>query len=115
MTDTPLRLAVLGATGRTGTPLVRQAITRGHVVTVLARDAAKADRLLPAEVATVVGDGADASAVARAVEGADVVLDVSGPVGQGHGIQVPRADLATALLDLAEAGTWPAGSPVVSS
>lgn len=214
MTD-ELTLAVIGATGRTGIPLTRQAIGRGHTVRALVRSPGKRGAL-PDGVEVVAGDALDAAAVAALVDGADVALDVSGPVrggpddyrrrstevlltalraagdvrlihltgagvrhpddrpgladravrglmrvvagplladstaaveairaadvdalvvrgprltegdpagtyrlapavGEGSGIQIRRADLATALLDLAERTEWPAGSPVASA
>lgn len=214
MTDNML-MAVVGATGRTGVPLVQQALARGHRVRVLVRDPAKADRLLPDGIEVVAGDATDPGALSRLVADADVVVDVSGPtkggapgyrerstralltalegsaarlihltgagvraaddqpkvadrvvrglmqvvaralladstaavealrtggrphlvvrgprltdgepsgryaaaaaVGRDSGIQITRADLATALLDYAEAADWPAGAPVVSA
>jgi putative NADH-flavin reductase len=36
-----MRLAVFGATGRTGVPLVEQALDRGHHVTAFVRDPGK--------------------------------------------------------------------------
>lgn len=214
MTD-KLDLAIIGATGRTGVPLVAQAVQRGHRVRALIRDSGKADRL-PSEADVVTGDATFVHDLARLVAGADVVLDVSGPVkggpndyrttsttallraladhpdtglihlagagvrrpgdqpgvmdrlvrglmtvvagallrdsstaveaveaadrrtlvvrgprltegqptgayrtapavGNGSGMQITRADLATALLDLAETDRWPDGSPVISA
>lgn len=66
-------LAILGPTGRTGRPLVEQALAAGHSVTALARTPAKLgvrhDRLTVVE-----GDALDPAAVARVVSGADAVL-----------------------------------------
>ena len=41
--DVPVKLAIFGATGRTGKPLVTQALEQGHEVRALARDPAKLD------------------------------------------------------------------------
>lgn len=81
-----MRITVLGGTGRTGAPLVAEALKRGHHVTVLARDRTKAHRRLPAsnERLTILeGDATDADAVDRAVAGAEAVIDVTGPVKNG--------------------------------
>ena len=81
-----MQLTVLGATGRTGVPLVLDALERGHTVTCLARDPAKADRLLPTDQAGLevrVGDATDPAALEQAVTSADAVLDVTGPVKDG--------------------------------
>ncbi len=76
-----MHLAVLGATGRTGTHLVRQALERGHTVHALARSTEKAARLLPTDheqLTVVEGDALDAAAVERVVTGTDAVLNVTG-------------------------------------
>ena len=68
-----MRLAVLGATGRTGRPLVEQALAAGHSVTALARTPSKLGTEHPA-LTVVQGDAARREDVARVVEGADAVL-----------------------------------------
>ncbi|MFA9444658.1 NAD(P)-dependent oxidoreductase [Egicoccus sp. AB-alg6-2] len=80
-----MNLTLLGATGRTGVPLVPDALARGHRLTCLVRDEGKAARLLPSDdrLRLVVGDATDASAVDAAIAGADAVLDASGPVRGG--------------------------------
>ncbi len=72
----PMHLAILGATGRTGRPLIQQALDAGHTVHALARSpetltapASGADRLTVSK-----GDATDAADVAKIVEGADAVL-----------------------------------------
>ncbi|MEE8601929.1 NAD(P)-dependent oxidoreductase [Euzebya tangerina] len=82
MTD-KLTLAVIGATGRTGVPLVAAAVDRGHTVKALARSAQKAKTLLHGDATVVVGDALDPSAIQDVVQGASVVIDVSGPVRGG--------------------------------
>jgi putative NADH-flavin reductase len=68
-----VRLTIFGASGRTGLHLVAQALELGHSVTAFVRN--------PASIATrhanldvVVGDVGDADAVARVINGQDVVL-----------------------------------------
>jgi putative NADH-flavin reductase len=78
-----VRIAVLGATGRTGVPLVEGALERGHEVAVLARDRAKAERLLPVGDGSLEvrhGDATDAVAIESLLTGVDAVVDVTGPV-----------------------------------
>ena len=72
-----MKIAVLGATGRTGRPLVAELLRRGHHVTVLVRDPAGA--VLPGAVELVAGDVRDADALRRAVAGADAVVSALGP------------------------------------
>ena len=72
-----MHFALLGATGRTGRPLLEQAIAAGHTVTALVRTPSA---LPPRPGLTVVeGDALDAAAVARVVDGADAVLLTLGP------------------------------------
>lgn len=81
-----MQLAVLGATGRTGVPLVEGSLARGHRVTCLVRDDAKARSLLPVDdpgLRLQVGDATDATAIDRVVAGAEAVVDVTGPVRGG--------------------------------
>lgn len=90
-----MRIAIFGATGRTGRHLVEQALAAGHHVTALARDPGG---LGPARerLAVVQGDALDAGAVERAVAGADVVLDALGHVkGSPAGL---REDFARNLV-----------------
>jgi nucleoside-diphosphate-sugar epimerase len=78
-----MHLAVLGATGRTGVPLVTQALERGHSVAALVRSPTKAAELLPAPEGPLelhVGDLLDVPAVDAFVGGADAVLNVAGRV-----------------------------------
>ena len=72
-------LAVIGATGATGVPLVEQAVDAGHQVRALVRTPSKR-ALLPASVEVVEGDARDRGVIDRLVVGADCVVDVSGPV-----------------------------------
>jgi putative NADH-flavin reductase len=70
-----VRLLVVGASGRTGSQVVEQALGHGHEVTAFVRDSADAlaaqDRLR-----VIVGDAADPAALARAVEGQGAVISV---------------------------------------
>ncbi len=72
-----MRIAIFGATGRTGVPLTEQALAAGHDVVALVRDPAKApardDRLT-----LIQGDVMRLEDVERAVQGADAVISVLG-------------------------------------
>ena len=67
-----MHLALLGATGRTGRPLLDQALSAGHTVAALARTPSALDG--SPGLTVVSGDALDPDAVARVVEGADAVL-----------------------------------------
>ena len=84
-----MRVAVLGATGRTGRPLVEQAVDRGHEVVAFLRDA---DRLAATlrnddRVSIVEGDAYTGEGVDRAVAGdgdpVDAVVSVLGQTSDG--------------------------------
>ena len=72
-----MKLAVFGASGRTGKPLVEQALTAGHEVTAFVRDAMKLN--MSHEKLTVLeGDVKDSAKVHEAVAGTDAVLSALG-------------------------------------
>lgn len=75
-----MNVIILGATGRTGRLLVAQAKALGHEVRAFARNPDSALRLNPA-ITTIQGDLMDATAVARAIEGQDVILSAVGVPG----------------------------------
>ena len=77
-----MRIAVFGATGRTGRPLVRQAIDRGHDVIAFARSPSKLDVEDPT-LTVVEGDAYTGESVAEAVTGADAVVSVVGQTDAG--------------------------------
>ena len=75
---------VVGATGSIGVHVVRDALTRGHHVRALVRDAARAVRI-PHGAEIVVGDLTGADTLADAVDGIDAVVFVHGSHG-GRGV-----------------------------
>lgn len=74
-----MKLTIFGATGRTGRPLVAQALAAGHEVTVLVRDPARLSNRHPA-LTVIAGDVLEATDVERAIVGADAVLSALGQV-----------------------------------
>ena len=79
---TTMHITVFGATGRTGIPLVWQALDRGHDVTAFVRSPEKLT--VEDEALTVVeGDVYTGEGVDEAVAGADAVISVLGPTGDG--------------------------------
>ncbi len=73
-----MKLAVFGATGRTGQILVRDALAQGDEVIALARTPSKLD-LQDARLSLVQGDVQDPRAVDQVVTGAEAVISVLGP------------------------------------
>lgn len=103
-------ILVIGAAGKSGTPIVEQAIARGHNVTAFVRNPDKASHL-PKAAKIVKGDGQDAAAVAKAVPGNDTVIItvgdarnfVSGPVTR-NAVAAMKASGARRLILLSAYG-----------
>lgn len=72
-----MRTLVTGATGFTGGHLARGLLARGHRVRALVRDAGRASDLAGAGADLIVGDITDATAVAAAVAGVEVVYHIA--------------------------------------
>ncbi|QSB15943.1 NAD(P)H-binding protein [Natronosporangium hydrolyticum] len=72
-----MRIAVVGANGRTGRLTVEQALTRGHQVAALARQEFRATRSQPGLTTSVV-DVLDRDAVAAGLAGVDAVISTLG-------------------------------------
>ena len=70
-------IAVLGATGPTGKLFAALALEKGHAVVALVRNASKLEANHN-KLQVVVGDATDAHAVAKVVNGADVVVSCLG-------------------------------------
>jgi putative NADH-flavin reductase len=84
-----MRIAVFGATGRTGHPLVEQAVERGHEVVAFVRDATGLSTTLQNDdrVSIVEGDAYTGEGVDRAIAGdgtpADAVVSVLAQTSDG--------------------------------
>ena len=78
-----MKALVTGATGFVGSHLAEALHRRGDEITALVRSPRKAETLEPLGARIVAGDLGDAAALARAVEGQDVVFHVAGLVAAG--------------------------------
>jgi nucleoside-diphosphate-sugar epimerase len=97
------RTLVTGATGFTGSHLARALAADGHQVRALVRDAVGASDLRAAGIELMTGDLRDTAAIARAVEGVDVVYNIAAIYRQaGLSAGTYRAVNATAVGDLVE-------------
>ena len=72
-----MKLAIFGATGKTGIPLVKQALDAGHEVKAFVRSPEKMS-VKHERLELVQGDATDPKAVERAVQGTDAVLSALG-------------------------------------
>ena len=77
-----MNLAIFGATGGTGRPLVEQALAGGHHLTVLVRTPASLS-MQHERLRVVPGDARQADQVAAVVAGQDAVLSALGPHERG--------------------------------
>ncbi|HEX4470028.1 MAG TPA: NAD(P)H-binding protein [Gemmatimonadaceae bacterium] len=68
-----MKIALFGATGRTGGLILERALSAAHEVTVLVRDPSKL-KAPQVGLRIINGDARQASAVADAVQGTDVVI-----------------------------------------
>jgi len=69
-----MEVLVTGSTGLLGTNLIHALRDSGHTPIAVARDEAKARRVLPAEVRVVVGDIESPESIARHMAGVDAVV-----------------------------------------
>ena len=68
-----MKLAIFGATGKTGIELVKQALEQGHAVTAFVRDPARL-AIEDENLTFVTGDVFDAASVVKAVKGQDAAI-----------------------------------------
>jgi putative NADH-flavin reductase/pimeloyl-ACP methyl ester carboxylesterase len=91
---TPLRIAVIGASGHVGGAVAREALSRGHEVTAIARDGRRLRELSGARPREA--DALDVDAMAGALTGHDAVVAAVKARHEGEAELVP--DAARALL-----------------
>ncbi|MGB3309912.1 MAG: SDR family oxidoreductase [Nodosilinea sp.] len=73
-----MKAFVAGATGATGSKIVKQLVSRGVPVVAFVRDAAAARSQLPTEVTLMEGDVTDKDSIRRAIAGCTVLLSATG-------------------------------------
>lgn len=89
-----MKIALIGATGRTGGHVLTEAIQRGHEVTTLARTPDKLGGAGSA-VRVVEGDSCDESALDRLLADAEAVVSALGPTAKDSDL---HSRTATALV-----------------
>jgi putative NADH-flavin reductase len=77
-----MKLALIGATGRTGRHALAAALDRGHDVTALVRDESRLPDAFRSRARTVAGDSTDPAALAELLVGAEAVVSALGPTGK---------------------------------
>lgn len=73
-------IALFGATGPTGKHIIEEALKQGYSLSVYTRDAKKLESFA-GRVEIVVGDLSNQDAIAKCINGADVVISALGPNG----------------------------------
>ena len=102
----PARILLTGATGAVGGRLLPELLARGHAVTCLVRDRARA--ALPPTVRVIEGDVLTGAGLKTALDGADVAYYLVHSMGRGSGPDFEETDrrAAARFADAArEAGT----------
>lgn len=79
-----MKIAIFGATGIVGSAIMKEALARGHEVTVLTRDAGKVS-LTNERLTVVEGDVTDRATVRKVLENRDAVIQSLGIGGKGNG------------------------------
>ncbi len=74
-----MKLAIFGATGKTGQHVVQQALAAGYDVVAFARTPSKLNLHTNEQLSLVQGDIQNAAKVEEAIKGVDAVLSVLGP------------------------------------
>lgn len=86
-----MKLAIIGATGRTGQPLVQQALDAGYDVVALVRNPQKLS-LQHAHLIIMQGDAMNLADVEKVIQGSDAVLSA---LGQSKGSPKDMQTVAT--------------------
>ncbi len=94
-----MRIAIVAASGKTGTQLVKAALAAGHEVIAIARSPEKMDYEDPA-ITKRAGDGYNEASIVAALEGADAVITTVGKTN----LRDKRFDLSTAAHHAVIAG-----------
>ena len=76
-----MKITIFGATGRTGSEVVRLALTRGYNVVAFVRDSRKVNIESP-KLEIVQGELSDRERIRTAIKGADCVISALGPTGK---------------------------------
>ena len=98
-----MRLTVFGATGRTGSEVVRQAVAAGHDVVAVVRDPARLTVPAGRGLGVVTADVMEPAQIGPAVKGADAVVSALGP-RPGGPVTVLTDGVRSILATMEDAG-----------
>jgi putative NADH-flavin reductase len=97
-----MKLMILGGSGRTGKPLIEQALAAGNSVQTLVRNPAKLSISHP-QLKIIKGDSTDSRALKAALQDTQAVLSVMGPV-KGSPIDLLLATYSSLITVMEESG-----------
>ena len=98
-----MKLTIFGATGATGTELVRQALEAGHEVTAVVRDPGRMSVPVQSRLTVITADVMDPAAISPAVADAGAVITAIAPHGLGR--STLRQDSTRSIMQaMAKAG-----------
>lgn len=92
-----MRIALIGATGRTGRLLLNEFLNRGHSVRALVRDPAKLGEFA-GRVELVVGDSTEPETLGQLLDDCEVVVSALGPVGRDTVLHTTTAEALITLM-----------------
>jgi putative NADH-flavin reductase len=102
-----MKIAIIGAAGRTGRHVLERAVARGHEVVGIARDAAKLSGMLGSEARKstriITATAADVTALTEAFRGVDAVVSALGP-NKTSGDRVLATGITATLAAMEAAG-----------
>ncbi len=90
-----MKVALIGATGRTGRPLIDKLLARGDKISALVRSPEKLGERVDS-IRVIKGTISDKSSVSECIKGADVVISTLAPEGKGS---KTMSQAARAILD----------------
>ena len=99
-----MRLTIFGATGGTGTCLVRQALEAGHEVTAVVRDPARLTGPASPQLHAVTADVLDPASIVTSVAGVDAVITAIGPRANGR-TTISQDSVHSIIEAMSKAGT----------
>jgi len=104
-----MKVVLYGATGMIGARILKELLSRGHTVTVVARDPSK---IAPQKDVTVEkGDMLDADNIAKVAKGSDVVVSSYAPPAGPQGPLPDKLHLLAEATKALVAGVRRAGAP----
>ncbi|CCN47533.1 hypothetical protein MADA3029_1070214 [Vibrio nigripulchritudo MADA3029] len=81
-------IAIIGASGRAGKKVVKEALLRGYTLRVLARNPDKIEK--DERITVIQGDALDAASLDQLLEGAEAVVSTLGPTGINQNLKMAK-------------------------